>query len=562
MKKNLFLFLIIFLATLLRFYNLGSTPVSLDWDEAALGYNAYSIAETGRDEYGEFMPVVLKSFGDYKPALYAYLSVPAVKIFGLTPFAVRTPSALFGVLTVLATYFLTKELFIGTRSSKLKKLIDPESIALLASFLLAISPWHIQFSRTGFEANVALALNIFTALFFLKGLKKPYFLIVSAVFAAFSIYSYQSEKVFVPLFVLALIFIYRKNLFSFPKKYITLTAVVGIIVILPMVSYILKNDQALSRARGSLVFSNETKHLEENQNRIRIDKERSDIVGLVFDNRRILYVKSAIGGYLSHFDINWLFISGDSARHHAPGMGIMYLWELPFLLVGIYVLVFNKFFIKENKNGTIFIFAWLLMAPIPAAFTTDVPHAVRTLNFLPTFQIFTAVGLLIGISKILSIKYKILSIRVSFLLLFAYCLFIIFNFAYYLNQYFVQQDYFYSKYWQYGHKETIEFVEKEAGNYNKVVVSNEDFLDQSYIFYLFYTKYPPQKYQEEVELPANTKGKNRAFGIYEHRPIRWDKEDKNADILYVGRPRDVKKDARVLKIINYLDGEEAIIIFD
>ncbi len=142
-----------------------NTGFNFDWDEAALGYNAYSIIQTGKVEYGKSLPSVLQSFSDYKPALYAYLVIPTIAIFDLNTFAVRLPSAIFGILTVLATYFFVKELFLSRRD-----------IALASAFLLAISPWHIQFSRIAFEANVGMALNVFGVLFFLKGLKKPIFL--------------------------------------------------------------------------------------------------------------------------------------------------------------------------------------------------------------------------------------------------------------------------------------------------------------------------------------------------------------------------------------------------
>src|SRR3989344_6642029 len=100
------LFLIIVLAFLLRLWQLGNIPPSPDWDEVALGYDAYSIIQTGKDEFGKFLPVVLRSFDDYKPALYAYLIIPAIFLFGLTTFAVRFPSAVFGVISVVAVYYL------------------------------------------------------------------------------------------------------------------------------------------------------------------------------------------------------------------------------------------------------------------------------------------------------------------------------------------------------------------------------------------------------------------------------------------------------------------------
>ena len=111
-KKYLLLLAILIFAAFLRFYQLGNNPPSLTWDEAAWGYNAYSIGIDGRDEFGRFLPLdYLESFGDFKPPVYAYLDVLPVKIFGLSEFSVRFPSALFGVLTVLLTYFLVKALF-------------------------------------------------------------------------------------------------------------------------------------------------------------------------------------------------------------------------------------------------------------------------------------------------------------------------------------------------------------------------------------------------------------------------------------------------------------------
>src|SRR3989344_3324808 len=95
------LFLIIILAAFLSFYQLGKNPRSLNWDEASNAYNAYSILKTGHDEYGKFLPRTFKSFGDYNLALSVYPLVPSIGLFSLNEFAIRFPSALFGVLTVL-----------------------------------------------------------------------------------------------------------------------------------------------------------------------------------------------------------------------------------------------------------------------------------------------------------------------------------------------------------------------------------------------------------------------------------------------------------------------------
>lgn len=110
-KKNFKLILIFILALCLRLFWLGRFPVSLNRDEAAIGWNAYSILKTGKDEWGEFLSLSFKSFGDYKMPLYIYFTVPFVALFGFSEFSVRFPSAFFGSLTVLLVYFLVKELF-------------------------------------------------------------------------------------------------------------------------------------------------------------------------------------------------------------------------------------------------------------------------------------------------------------------------------------------------------------------------------------------------------------------------------------------------------------------
>src|SRR4030067_1088650 len=89
-RERLILATIVLVAALLRFYKLGSNPPSLYWDEASLGYNAYSILKTGRDEHGEKLPIDrFIAFGDYKPPLYIYSAVGFIKAFGLNEFSVR-----------------------------------------------------------------------------------------------------------------------------------------------------------------------------------------------------------------------------------------------------------------------------------------------------------------------------------------------------------------------------------------------------------------------------------------------------------------------------------------
>lgn len=548
MSKKVFivLSLIIILASVLRLWGLGKVPVSPDWDEVSLGYNAYSILMTGRDEYGKFLPIILRSFDDYKPALYVYSVIPSEVFFGVNVFAVRLPSAIFGIIMVLGTFFLVKEIF--------KK----DNLALLAAFLLAISPWHIQFSRVAFESSVGAALNVFLILFFLKSFKRPWFLAVSALAMGLNLYMYQSEKIFIPLVLVVLILIFRKQILSIGKKHIVTSIIILAIISLPLVQYTLTNKEAFARARGVSIFSDNT-IVERNAQKLVRDRENKDILGLVLDNRRVEYAVNVISGYISHFDFNWLFITGDLARHHAPNMGLMYLWELPFLLIGVYSLSMGRFSQIVGKRERIFVFMWLLLVPIPASVTSGVPHAVRTLNFLPIFQIFTAIGVIAFVAEISKIKYQIAKIHIKHFIFSLCFLFLVFNFLYYLNQYFVQQNYFNSKEWQYGYEKAIPIVLKNQAKYKNIVVSNQAPLDQSYMFFLFYLTYSPSLYQQETKNSSGGFRENHRFGKYEFRPIEWAQEKKSS-ALFVGRPADFPPSANILGKINYLDGKEAIII--
>ena len=542
MNKKIFILLafIVIIGSILRLWQLGKVPSSPDWDEVALGYNAYSIMQTGRDEYGKFLPIILRSFDDYKPALYVYLAMLPISILGLDVAAVRLPSAAFGILTVLAVFFLVKELF------------KRNDIALLTSLLLAISPMSIQFSRVAFEANVGVALNVFGILFFLKAFKKPWFLFLSTLMFGLSLHTYQSEKVFIPLLIAVIVYVFRKQFFSIKKKYILISFLISTFICLPLIYFTLINEDALARAKGVSIFSN-TSIIEANADKIKRDRENNDVLGLVLDNRRVELAKHVVGGYLSHFDLNWLFIKGDIARHHAPGMGLLYLVELPFLLIGIYSLIFGKF----DKRVKIFIILWFLIVPIPASVTNDVPHAVRAINFLPILQILTAIGIISALHKVSNFKFQISNFQIRYLISSLLFVLFIFNFAYYLNQYFVQQNYFHAKYWQYGYKNIVDYVATVQKDYKKIIVSNTATMDQSYMFFLFYLKYDPHKYLSEGgTLTGKIEGKNK-FANFEFRKLNYYEENEK-NILLIGSPFDFPEVFKTIHEINFPDKSLAI----
>jgi len=559
MKKFLF-FIIILIAAFLRLYQLGNVPPSPDWDEAALGYNAYSILKTGRDEFGNFLPLSIRSFDDYKPPLYTYLTVPSVGLFGLTVWSTRLPSALMGILAVIGTYFLVQELLRfskfkepGTRNQELMK-----NLPLLSAALLAISPWHIQFSRIAFEANIGVTVNIWALVFFFMGLRKKTQLLFSAFLFGLGFYAYHSERVFLPLLLLLLFCLFRKELFSAGlKKTVGLGVVIGLVTIAPLLT-VTFSKTAFLRLKGTSSLSDQVSLLKRTANKIEEDKKAGNKIGELIDNRRFVFVKTVLSGYLSHFSLRWLFMTGDNPRHHAPDMGLLYIWELPFLLYGIVVLA--RF--KGKLVG--FLFGWILIAPVAASPTSGLPHAIRTLVFLPVPQILTSMGLLSFLDSISSMKgTRFIPKRLGSVLepftIGILSIIILFNFFHYFTLYFVFMNREYSQYWQYGMKEAVEYTESVKDKYKKIVVSTR--LEQSYMFYLFYLKYDPKKYLAQ----GGTKSggfaeEHNAFDKYEFRWLFWDGETFDGNTLYVGSSIEMPHGNNAH--ITYLDGTPAIEIKD
>ncbi|MEK7458139.1 MAG: hypothetical protein AAB612_01480, partial [Patescibacteria group bacterium] len=155
MRNTFWLFvclaLVVFFAIRLPMFS--KIPAGLNRDEVALGYNAYTILKTGRDEYGVWFPVSITSFGDQKLPGYVYTLIPFIAMFGLHPWVVRLPSLLAGVSIVILAGLLARQFSdILINEKKLRSFFP-----LLAMLAVALSPWSNHFSRVAYEAHLALA---------------------------------------------------------------------------------------------------------------------------------------------------------------------------------------------------------------------------------------------------------------------------------------------------------------------------------------------------------------------------------------------------------------------
>ena len=146
MSKRIFaiLGLVLILAFFLRFNKVTEIPPALNWDEVSIAYNAYSILNTGKDEWGVFLPIHFKAYGEYKLPAQIYASIPGIAFFGLNELGVRITPVVYGTLTVLLMFFLGRAIF------------QSSLVGIFAATLLAISPWHIHLTRASFESSFAV----------------------------------------------------------------------------------------------------------------------------------------------------------------------------------------------------------------------------------------------------------------------------------------------------------------------------------------------------------------------------------------------------------------------
>ncbi|MCL4385602.1 MAG: phospholipid carrier-dependent glycosyltransferase [Cyanobacteria bacterium] len=537
--KPLFLFLIIIIAAWLRFWGLSVNPPSLTWDEAAWGYNAYSLGIDGRDEFGRFLPVsYLESFGDFKPPLYAYLSIIPVKIFGLNEFSTRFASAFLGLGTVFLTYFLVLEIF------KDKKI---EVIALISTFILAISPWHILLSRAAFEANVANFFIVLGVYLFLKAINSPnkWNIIFSFIAFVLSMYTFNTARIVSPLLVISLFLIKIKTIIKM-KKQSVLAIIISVMIFLPL-GLFLVTPQAKLRFDEVNIFS-DIKVIERVNKEI--ENDNNSFFSKIIHNRRFAYGVEYAKHYFDNLNPLFLFINGDgNPKFSIQDVGEMYLWEMPFFIFGLLFL-----FKKKQANWWI-IPIWLFLSIIPAATARETPHALRIESALPAFQIISAYGLYCFISVFKKNKTKY---YVSFVL----SILIIFNFVYFIHAYFVHYPKEFSNEWQYGYKDAISFIKTNEDKYNKVVFTQK--LGRPYIYFLFYLKYSPQEFRNKSKIEREALGfvHVNSFDKYIFQSPVIKNNSPGEKILYVDVPGDVPEGSKIIKEFYLLDGQKSLIAYE
>jgi 4-amino-4-deoxy-L-arabinose transferase-like glycosyltransferase len=541
-RELLLLGIILAVGIFFRFFNLSNVPPQATVDEVSIGYNAYSILKTGADEYGTKLPILLRAYDDWRPALYVYLVIPFVALFDLSVFAVRFPSVILSVLSVVSTYFLLRELF---RASKLKFEIRNSKfeIPAVATLLLAISPWHIYISRLGHEVNAAHAFFILGLLFFFRFLNRgKWNLYLSALFLALSFDSYQSTKIVVPLVLLVLVILFFKKLIA-DKKTLFISIIIGFVVSLPIILTSF-DDNALIRFEGTNLLTTSQDYFAIEKARFDEDLAQGNLIGLFFDNSKAAAGRLIAHAYLSHLNPVWLFINEGGEQFKAPTMGLLYLFELPLMFLGF------LFVRNSGLSGKIIIFliAWGLIAIIPGGITSGYAHPMRVFNILPLPQIFAAIGFLVFINSLRKYRSAILVGSAFTVFIFA---------VWFFHSYYTLVPRELSRHFQYGVLEALDQAAKIENRYDRVVVSNRDRLFQSYMFYLYLHKVDPASYQAKGGTISGGFAEEHKIGKYEFGSI----EGKTyPNTLYILNPDELRPGMTKLKEIPYPDGKISLIL--
>ena len=423
------------------------------------------------------------------------------------------------------------------------------------AFFAAISPLSIQFSRAGFESNVAVFFNVLGLYFFLRGLKSSKYFYFTSISLMLSMLCYQGSKMYVPIILIGFFLFFRKQVKIDKNVLVSLVSVIIAVAAVYTSTFLLGQSD---RLEAQNVFAYRRDQTQINQIAVESGLLPGSFAFEVIHGEWWAFTRGLFDRYLIYFSPDTLFVEGDySPRHSVPDLGVLNYYAIFLIPFGFYF-----FWRKKEPDKKIIIF-WLFTAAIPGILSRDLISMVRALNLMFPVAVLEGFGFYYLITKLPAITR--LNKRIVFGVL---SLIISVNLALYLDFYFIHLPKENSKGWLYGYKEIISQM-PEVSKYDKVVFS--DGYGQPYIYYLFYKKYPPEKYQQQAELIQETVdvGTVRKFDNFEFRKINWPVDRGLENTLLVGTEIEIpdydiltEKKSRKVTQVDFLDGKPALKIVE
>lgn len=518
---------LLLVAAAIRLINLSNLPPSPYWEEAALGYDAYSIFKTGKDHHGNQLPVVaLESFGDWKPALYAYAIIPFIAVFDLSIVSVRLPSALAGVAIVGGVGALSWLWW------------QDKSQSLLAMLAAAIMPWAVFFSRAGWEVNLATAIFIWAIVCWEYGqqtlsksiqtnrsiasAKLSLTFVLSILGFVLTLYTYHAYRILSPLIGVYLGCSLLLSLWSHRKKleksssllsqikivFLTTGVVGGMILISGMLPIItaLQSPIISQRFAETSIFSN--------LQIIESSNYHQELVGRAWWSRIVyhryfFFAREVLVNFFDHLTIKYWFVTGDpNPRHSSQYFGLLYPVDLLPLVIGIGVVA------SRLKQKRWFLAFWTVVSLVPASLTTATPHALRTLALMPVVSIVLGWGTLTIIEYLttqlktrLKLSTALARKTIMALILFGYSGLFIWFWRYYSTIYSIQ----YAQEWQFGYKEMVQTIAtvSESKPSTRIFISRE--YGRPAMYYWFYAQTDPSIVQAQNQTSSKDQGEFLSF---------------------------------------------------
>ena len=459
----------------MRFYQLGDTPAGFLNDEANAGYDAYSLLLTGRDQWNNFFPLNnFIGFGDFQPPVNRYSLLIPIYIFGLNEFSVRFVSALSGVLSVIALYFLVK------------KLVNKEA-AFLSAFFLAIMPWAVGLNRIGHESNIAI-LFLILSLYFGVVQKPSRSLFYSVFFIALSMYTYSAYILYAPLVLAVILYLNYKKERGY--RYLLKPLILFLIIISPII--IQKNAASVRFSQVGLTTNVNSIGLINilNDERGQCIAVFNPIICKTVGNKATLFVGTFVKNYMSHFSPNFLYIDGTHTQFSVlPQRGLDYLFNFLPLILGMTFLLKDN---KQRKLNSAFVILFLI-SPLPDSFTSE-GNYTRASMMQPFLSLFSGLGVYYFLD--------ILNGKKIFKYLFIFSFFLIISFSV-ISFFITYLTYFknnYSIFSQYGYKDLMIKTNSLKNEFDKIYISRHLNDTKQYVYYLFYNKYDPVKFQKKIEV--------------------------------------------------------------
>lgn len=422
----------VLVACLLRVVGITANPSGFFCDEAINVTNAYSIRTTLRDTEGKFMPVIFRALNDYRGGTFVYSLVPFLIFLPPDELAVRLGAAVYGIAAVILMFMLVRRKF-GT------------GLALVVSAVLATTPWHIHYSRAGYEISCAVFWYL-AAIYGWVWYRRQrslcaYLVFVIAMVAAF--FSYAPFRIGTTVLALSIVLMDRDAILSIVKTRRLIITTLGAlclmgIVLLPYV--------------GDGTFFN----------RLNAVREPS--------RSALMVVRS----YLDHFDFGFLFVHGEYgfagssvARQSLRDYGELHLFQSVFVVFGFLSAILDIVMRRKGADRFKIWVVCLMIYPMSSIFTTQIPSATHSINGVLPLAFFSGYGIyrmmgLLKRTRVVQVASWGMVLTVWFLSVWQY------GWAY--AQYPVYASGYYG--WQYGYRQAMEWMDEHAEAYDSLLITH------------------------------------------------------------------------------------------